>query len=109
MAPKNAASKYYAASDTYTRPVTHCRSKGIIQEQNQGSIITESILKQLMESSKTRIVIQENLLYDNSDSASRKLKSKADPDVMSFMMAIIVEAAMVEMERRINLMKAIEK
>ncbi|KAA0054154.1 ty3-gypsy retrotransposon protein [Cucumis melo var. makuwa] len=87
------------------------RSKGIIQEQDQGSNVAQSILKQLIESPKAGIVIKENPLYDNSDSASSKSKKEAHPDVMSVVMAdITAEAAMVEMERKINfLMKAVEE
>ncbi|TYK26751.1 retrotransposon gag protein [Cucumis melo var. makuwa] len=64
-----------------------------------------------MESPKARIVIKENPLYDNSDSASSKSKKEAYLDVMFVMMAdITVEAAMTEMERKINLlMKVVEE
>ncbi|KAA0050144.1 ty3-gypsy retrotransposon protein [Cucumis melo var. makuwa] len=64
-----------------------------------------------MESPKAGIVLKENLLYDNSDSASSKSKKEAQPDVMSVMMAeITVEAAMTEMERKVNfLMKVVEE
>ena len=41
-----------------------------------------------MESSKAGIVLKENPLDDNSDSASSKSKKDAHPDVMSVMMAI---------------------
>ncbi|KAA0062020.1 ty3-gypsy retrotransposon protein [Cucumis melo var. makuwa] len=74
MASKKAASNSSVASDAYTGPITRSRSKGIIQEQDQGSNVAQSILKQLMESPKAGIVIKENPLYDNSDSASSKLK-----------------------------------
>ncbi|KAA0067357.1 retrotransposon gag protein [Cucumis melo var. makuwa] len=58
-----------------------------------------------MESPKVGIVIKENTLYDNSDSASSKSKKEAHPDMMSVMMDdIMVEVAMVEMERKINLL-----
>ncbi|TYK03673.1 ty3-gypsy retrotransposon protein [Cucumis melo var. makuwa] len=58
-----------------------------------------------MESSKVGIVIKENPLYDNSNYASNKSKKEAQPDVKSVMMAdITTEAAMVEMERKINLL-----
>ncbi|KAA0065856.1 ty3-gypsy retrotransposon protein [Cucumis melo var. makuwa] len=64
-----------------------------------------------MESPKAGIVIKENPLYDNSDSAPSKSKKEAHPDVMSVMMAdITAEAAIAEMERKINFqMKAVEK
>ena len=64
-----------------------------------------------MESAKAGIVLKENPLYDNSNSASSKSKKKAHPNVMSVMMAdITVEAAMVEMERKVNfLMKIVEE
>ncbi|KAA0065384.1 ty3-gypsy retrotransposon protein [Cucumis melo var. makuwa] len=64
-----------------------------------------------MESPKAGIVIEENPLYDNSDSTSSKSKKEAHSDVMSVMMAdITAEAAMAEMERKINfLMKAVEE
>ncbi|KAA0059742.1 ty3-gypsy retrotransposon protein [Cucumis melo var. makuwa] len=80
------------------------RRKNVVQEnQPQGSAIVQSILKQLMESPKAGIVLKENPLYDNSDSASSKLKKKAHLDVMSVMMAdITTKAAMAEMERKIN-------
>ncbi|TYK28164.1 ty3-gypsy retrotransposon protein [Cucumis melo var. makuwa] len=111
MASKKVASNSSVASDAYTGPITHSRFKGIIQEQDQGSNVAQSILKQLMESLKAGIVIKENPLYDNSDSASSKSKKEAHPDVMSIMMAdITVEAAMAEMERKINfLMKVVEE
>ncbi|KAA0048603.1 ty3-gypsy retrotransposon protein [Cucumis melo var. makuwa] len=88
MASKKAASNSSIASDAYTGPITRSRSKGIIQEQDQ-----------------------ENPLYDNSDSASSKSKKEAHPDMMSVMMAdITAEAAMAEMERKINfLMKVVEE
>ncbi|KAA0055960.1 ty3-gypsy retrotransposon protein [Cucumis melo var. makuwa] len=64
-----------------------------------------------MESPKAGIVIKENPLYDNSDSASSKSKKEAHPDVMSVMMAdITAEAVMAEMERKINfLIKVVEE
>ncbi|KAA0048447.1 ty3-gypsy retrotransposon protein [Cucumis melo var. makuwa] len=78
---------------------------------NQSSNVAQSILKQLMESPKAGIVLKENPLYDNSDSASNKSKKEAHPDVMSVMMAdITVEAAMAELERKVNfLMKVVEE
>ncbi|TYK27815.1 retrotransposon gag protein [Cucumis melo var. makuwa] len=61
-----------------------------------------------MESSKDGIVLKENSLYDNSDSASRKSKKEAHPNVMSVMMAdITVEAAMAEMKRKVNFLNKI--
>ncbi|KAA0032371.1 ty3-gypsy retrotransposon protein [Cucumis melo var. makuwa] len=58
-----------------------------------------------MESPKVGIIIKENPLYDNSDSVSSKSKKEAHPDVMSVIMAnITVEAAIVEMERKINIL-----
>ncbi|TYK28244.1 ty3-gypsy retrotransposon protein [Cucumis melo var. makuwa] len=79
--------------------------------ENQSSNVAQSILKQLMESPKAGIVLKENPLYDNSDSASNKSKKEAHPDVMSVMMAdITVEAAMAELERKVNfLMKVVEE
>ncbi|KAA0038860.1 retrotransposon gag protein [Cucumis melo var. makuwa] len=64
-----------------------------------------------MESPKAGIVIKENSLYDNSNSASSMSKKEAHSDVMSVMMAnITAEAAMEEMERKINfLMKVVEE
>ncbi|KAA0048247.1 ty3-gypsy retrotransposon protein [Cucumis melo var. makuwa] len=64
-----------------------------------------------MESPKPRIVLKENPLYDNFDSVSSKSKKEAHPDVMSVMMVdITVEAAMAEMERKVNfLMKVVEE
>ncbi|TYK05006.1 ty3-gypsy retrotransposon protein [Cucumis melo var. makuwa] len=111
MASKKAASDSSVANDAYTGPITRSRFKGIIQEQDQGSNVAQSILKQLMESPKAGIVIKENPLYDNSDSASSKSKKEAHPDVMSVMMAdITTEASMAEMERKINfLMNVVEE
>ncbi|KAA0025898.1 ty3-gypsy retrotransposon protein [Cucumis melo var. makuwa] len=61
-----------------------------------------------MESPKDGIVLKENSLYDNSDSASRKSKKEAHPNVMSVMMAdITVEAAMAEMKRKVNFLNKI--
>ncbi|TYK20533.1 ty3-gypsy retrotransposon protein [Cucumis melo var. makuwa] len=40
-----------------------------------------------MESPKAEIVLKENPLYDNSDSASSKSKKEAHSDVMFVMMA----------------------
>ncbi|KAA0059011.1 ty3-gypsy retrotransposon protein [Cucumis melo var. makuwa] len=64
-----------------------------------------------MESPKAEIVLKENPLYDNSNFASSKSKKEAHPYVMYVMMAdITVEAAMVEMERKVNfLMKIVEE
>ncbi|TYK15326.1 retrotransposon gag protein [Cucumis melo var. makuwa] len=64
-----------------------------------------------MESSKAGIVIKENPLYENSDSASNKSKKETHPDVMFIIMAdIMVKAVMAEMERKINLlMKVMEE
>ncbi|KAA0042172.1 ty3-gypsy retrotransposon protein [Cucumis melo var. makuwa] len=64
MASKKIESKSSVASDAYTRPITYSRSKGIIQEPDQGSIIAQSILKQLIEFLKAGIVIKENSLYE---------------------------------------------
>ncbi|TYK26810.1 ty3-gypsy retrotransposon protein [Cucumis melo var. makuwa] len=111
MASKKDASKSFVASDAYIGCITRSRSKGITQEQDQGSNVAQSILKQLMESPKAGIILKENPLYDNSDSASSKSKKEAQADVMSVMMAdITVEAAMTEMERKVNfLMKIVEQ
>ena len=58
-----------------------------------------------MESPKFGIVIKENPLYNDSDSASSRSKKEVHPDVMSVMMAdITIEVAMAEMERKINLL-----
>ncbi|KAA0062312.1 ty3-gypsy retrotransposon protein [Cucumis melo var. makuwa] len=111
MASKKAASKSSVANDAYTGPITRNHSKGITQEQDQGSNVAQSILKQLMESPKVGIVLKENSLYENSDSASSKSKKEAHPDVMSVMMAdITAKATMEEMERKVNiLMKVVEE
>ena len=45
--------------------------------QDQGLAIAQSILKQMMESPKAGIVIKENPLYDDSDSASSMSKREA--------------------------------
>ncbi|KAA0049966.1 ty3-gypsy retrotransposon protein [Cucumis melo var. makuwa] len=76
MVLKKAAFKSSVASDAYTGPITRSHSKGITQEQDQGSNVAQSILKQLMESPKAGIVLKENPLYDNSDSASSKQRKK---------------------------------
>ena len=65
MTPKKFASKSTAARDAYMKHVTENCSKEIIKERGQGSVITHNILKQLMDSSKVRVVIKENSLYDN--------------------------------------------
>ncbi|KAA0050430.1 ty3-gypsy retrotransposon protein [Cucumis melo var. makuwa] len=111
MASKKATSKSSVTNEAYTRPITRSRSKGITQEQDQCSNVAHSILKQLMESPKSRIVLKENPLYDNSDSASSKSKKEAYPDVMSVIMAdIMVDATMAERERKVNfLMKVVEE
>ncbi|KAA0035664.1 ty3-gypsy retrotransposon protein [Cucumis melo var. makuwa] len=64
-----------------------------------------------MESPKAGIVLKENPLYDNSDSASSKSKKEAHPNVIFVMMAdITVEATMAEMERKVNfLMEIVEE
>ncbi|KAA0045225.1 ty3-gypsy retrotransposon protein [Cucumis melo var. makuwa] len=64
-----------------------------------------------MEFPKAEIVIKENLLYNNFDSAFSKSKKEAHPDVISVMMAdIMAEAAMEEMERKFNLlMKVVDE
>ncbi|KAA0053530.1 ty3-gypsy retrotransposon protein [Cucumis melo var. makuwa] len=64
-----------------------------------------------MESLKAGIVLKENPLYDNFDSASSKLKKEAHSDVMSVMIVdITIEAAMAEMGRKISLlMKVVEE
>ncbi|KAA0026262.1 ty3-gypsy retrotransposon protein [Cucumis melo var. makuwa] len=110
MASKKVASKSSVARYGYTGTFTYSHSKGITQKQDQGSDVAQSILKQLMESSKVGIVIKENPLYDNSDSTSSKLKKEAHPDVISVMMAdITVEAAMAEMERKVNFLMKLDK
>ncbi|KAA0064130.1 ty3-gypsy retrotransposon protein [Cucumis melo var. makuwa] len=111
MASKKATFKSSVASDAYIGPITRNNSKGITQEQDQGSNVTQSILKQLMEFPKAEIVLKENPLYDNSDSAYSKSKKEAHPDVMSVMMAdITAEAAMAEIQRKVNfLMKVVEE
>ncbi|KAA0033115.1 ty3-gypsy retrotransposon protein [Cucumis melo var. makuwa] len=111
MVSRKAASKSSIASEAYTGPVTPSHFQRISKEQTQGSAIAQSILKQLMESPKVGIVIKENSLYDNSDSTSSKSKGEAHPDVMPIMMSdVTTEAAMAEMERKINfLMKVVEE
>ncbi|TYK29266.1 retrotransposon gag protein [Cucumis melo var. makuwa] len=111
MASKKATSKSSVASDAYIGPITRNHSKGITQEQDQGFVIAQSILKQLMESSKAGIVIKENLLFDNYDSASSKLKIEAYLDVIYVMMVdVTIEAVVAKMERKINLqMKVVEE
>ena len=110
MTLRKVASKFSIASNAYTEPVTRSRSKGIIQEQDQGSVIAQSILKQLMESPKGEIIIRENHLFDHSTSASNLSKQESDL-VVSFMMTdVTIEAAMAKMERKINfLMKAVKE
>lgn len=62
MTPKKVSSKFTTTSDAYIGLVTCSCSRKITQEQRQGFIIAQSILKQLMESPKVRIVIKKNLL-----------------------------------------------
>ncbi|KAA0051630.1 ty3-gypsy retrotransposon protein [Cucumis melo var. makuwa] len=63
-----------------------------------------------MESAKTGIVLKENPLYDNSDSASSKSKKETHHDVMSVMMVdITAEAAMAEMERKVSFLMKVMK
>ena len=58
-----------------------------------------------MEFPKAGIVIKKNPLYNYSDFASSRSKKEAHLDVMSVIMDdVMVEATMVEMERKINLM-----
>ncbi|TYK00345.1 ty3-gypsy retrotransposon protein [Cucumis melo var. makuwa] len=92
-------------------PVTCNRSKRIIQEQDQGSTITQSILKQLMESLKGRIIIRENPLFEISTYVSDSSEQELHLKVVSVMMTdVIAEATMANIERKINfLMKAIEE
>ena len=109
--PPRKLSKTPTASDTYTGPITYSRSKGVMQEKEQGSIVAENIWKRLTESPKGRIVIIENPLFDSSAPTSNQPNKESHLDVMSVMMAdVMTEAAMAEMERKINLfMKAIEE
>ena len=64
-----------------------------------------------MASSKARIVIKENLLYDNYNYASIKSKREAHLNVMYVMMVdVTFDVAMAYMERKINLiMKVVEE
>ncbi|TYK21325.1 ty3-gypsy retrotransposon protein [Cucumis melo var. makuwa] len=63
-----------------------------------------------MESPKAKIVIKENPLYDNFDFTSSKSKREAHPDVMFVMMDnVMVEGAIAEMERKINLLMKVVK
>ncbi|KAA0046263.1 ty3-gypsy retrotransposon protein [Cucumis melo var. makuwa] len=95
MASKKVASKSFVANESYIEPITLSRFKGITQEQDQGSAIAQSILKQLMESPKAEIVIKKNPLHGNSDSTSSKSKKEAHPNVIYVIMVdITTEAAM---------------
>ncbi|TYJ97447.1 ty3-gypsy retrotransposon protein [Cucumis melo var. makuwa] len=80
-------------------------------KKDQESNVAQSILKQLMESSKARIVLKENPLYDKFNYASSKSKKEAHSNVMPVMMTdIMAEAAMAETERKVNfLMKVVEE
>ncbi|KAA0058331.1 retrotransposon gag protein [Cucumis melo var. makuwa] len=61
-----------------------------------------------MESLKGGIVVKENSLYDNSNSASSRLKRETHPNVMFVMMVnVTVEAVMEEMEGKSNLLKKV--
>ena len=64
MAPKKVASKTSVVSDAYKGPIISRPSKGIIQEQDQGYVIAQSIFKQLIESLEDGIVIKKNPQYD---------------------------------------------
>ena len=86
MASKKAASKSSISSDAYTGSVIHSRSKWIIQEQDQDSVIAQSIIKQLVESSKGEIIIRENPLFDNSTLDSDLLEQELDLEVVSVIM-----------------------
>lgn len=64
----------------------------------------------LTESSKGRIVIKENSLFDNSVPAFDQSKKESHLSVMSVMMAdIITETTMAKMERKINLLMNVVK
>ncbi|KAA0053499.1 ty3-gypsy retrotransposon protein [Cucumis melo var. makuwa] len=89
MASKKVASKFSAASDAYTEPITRSCSKGITQEQDQGSTIAQSIFKQLMESPKAEL-------------SSKK--------ILCMIILILPLASERKMERKINLlMKVVEE
>lgn len=64
-----------------------------------------------MEFPKIGIVIKKNSLYDSFDSTFSRLRRKSHPDVMSIMMdEVTVEATLVKIERKINLlMKFVEQ
>ncbi|KAA0066644.1 ty3-gypsy retrotransposon protein [Cucumis melo var. makuwa] len=111
MASNKVASKFSAASDSYTGLVTQSHLKRSMQEQEQGSVLKKKSLEQLIESPKGGIIIKDNPLFNNSTSASNLSDKESHLEVVSVMMAdVTAEATMAEMERKINyLMKVIEE
>ncbi|KAA0033630.1 ty3-gypsy retrotransposon protein [Cucumis melo var. makuwa] len=81
MASKKVASKSSVASDSYMGPITRNRSKGITQEQDQGSDVAQSILKQLIESPKAGIVIKENPLWKRKINFLMKVVEERDHEI----------------------------
>ena len=64
-----------------------------------------------MKSSKDRIIIKENPLFDEFNLASNLSRKESHLEIMSVIMAeVTVEAAMAEMEKKVTfLLKAVEE
>ncbi|KAA0036102.1 ty3-gypsy retrotransposon protein [Cucumis melo var. makuwa] len=82
-----------------------------MQEQEQSFVLKKKSCEKLIKSPKGGIIIRENPLFNNSMPASNLSKKESHLEVVSVMMAnVIAEAAMVEMERKVNfLMKVVEE
>ncbi|KAA0067434.1 ty3-gypsy retrotransposon protein [Cucumis melo var. makuwa] len=82
-----------------------------MQKQEQSSVLKNKSWEQLIESSKGGIIIRKNSLFNNSMPASNLSKKESHLEVVFIIMADVTdEAAMPEMERKINfLMKAVEE
>ncbi|KAA0065727.1 ty3-gypsy retrotransposon protein [Cucumis melo var. makuwa] len=111
MALRKVAFKATVTNDTYTRLIAQSHSKRSMHEQEQSSVLIKKNWEQLIESSKSGIIIRENHLFNNCKSASDLLEKESPLEVVSVTMAdVIVEAAMAEIERKIKfLMKAVEE
>ncbi|KAA0067537.1 ty3-gypsy retrotransposon protein [Cucumis melo var. makuwa] len=111
MALRKVVSKATVTNDAYTSLVIQSHSKRSMQEQEQSAVLTKKSLEQLMESSKDMIIIRENSLFDNSTPTSDLLEKESHLEVVFVMMTnVMAEAAMVEMEGKINLlMKVVEE
>ena len=81
-----------------------------MQEQEQSFFLTKKSWEELMEFSKDGIIIRENTLFVDSTPASDLLEKESHLEVVFVMMTnITVEAAMAEIERKVNFMKVVEE